>query len=239
MSNRRPRLRLALSFVLSFLIGGLARAQTVEVSAQVQVIRQPAKAKSARDGSANVVLWLTPTDAHASQGPKPGRFRLLQKNKQFTPHLLVIPVGSLVDFPNEDPVFHNVFSFFNGKRFDLGLYESGSNRTVRFDHEGIDYIFCNIHSEMSAVVIALTTPYYAVSNREGALAIHGVPPGQYELKVWAEGAQPEELNKLTRRIRIDTDQGSLGTIRVVQSALPASHKNKFDEDYGPADVHPY
>jgi plastocyanin len=216
----------------------LARAQSVNVTAQVQVVRQPAKDKGALDGSGNVVLWLIPTEAHPA-ATKPGRFRLLQKNKQFHPHLLVIPVGSLVDFPNEDPFFHNVFSFFNGKRFDLGLYESGSNRTVRFDHEGIDYIFCNIHSEMSAVIIALTTPYYAVSNREGAVAIHDVPPGQYELKVWAEGAQPEDLNALGRRVRIDENQSSLGSLRVVESSLPATHKNKFGEDYGPAEVHPY
>ncbi len=170
---------------------------------------------------------------------KPGHFRLLQKDKKFTPHLLVIPVGSLVDFPNEDPFFHNVFSFFNGKRFDLGLYESGSNRSVRFDHEGVDYIFCNIHSEMSAVVIALSTPYFAVSNREGVVTFHNVPPGQYELKVWAEGAQQADLNALTRRVQVDAAQSNLGVLRVQTTGQLGPHKNKFGEDYGPADVHPY
>ena len=88
----------------------------------------------------------------------------MQKDKTFTPHLLVIPTGSTVDFPNLDPFFHNVFSEFNGKRFDLGLYESGSSRTVHFDHDGVSYIFCNIHPEMSAVIVTLSTPYFGVSD---------------------------------------------------------------------------
>ena len=112
----------------------------------------------------------------------------VQHNKEFTPHLLVVPVGSSVDFPNHDPFYHNVFSLFNGKRFDLGLYESGSNRSVRFDHEGISYIFCNIHPEMGAVVIALRTPYFGIASPDGNVTICHVPPGTYDLAVWAEGA---------------------------------------------------
>jgi hypothetical protein len=81
--------------------------------------------------------------------------RLVQKNKSFEPHILVIPAGSMVEFPNHDPFFHNVFSLFEGKRFDLGLYEAGTSRMVRFDRPGISYIFCNIHPEMSAVIITL------------------------------------------------------------------------------------
>ena len=96
-----------------------------------------------------------------------GHYRLLQKDKTFTPHLLVIPTGSSVDFPNLDPFYHNVFSLFNGKRFDLGLYESGSSRTVHFDHDGVSYIFCNIHPEMSAVIVTLSTPYFGVSAANG------------------------------------------------------------------------
>src|SRR5246127_2367910 len=107
----------------------------------------------------------------------------------FTPHLLVVPMGSQVEFPNQDPFFHNVFSLFNGKRFDLGLYESGTSRAVRFDREGVSYIFCNIHPEMGAVVLALNTPYYAVSGAAGMVTIHNVPPGSYRLHLWSEAAQ--------------------------------------------------
>ena len=103
---------------------------------------------------------------------------LAQKNKAFDPSLLVITKGSSVEFPNRDPWFHNVFSLFNGKRFDLGLYEAGSSRTVHFDREGISYIFCNIHPEMSAVVVVLGTPYFSVTNKDGEFTIQNVPPGR-------------------------------------------------------------
>ena len=109
-----------------------------------------------------MVLWLTSVGGAAtpSSPPQPdsNRPRLVQKNKSFEPHVLVVPVGSSVEFPNRDPFFHNVFSLFEGKRFDLGLYEAGSTRNVVFDKPGISYIFCNIHSEMSAVVIAVEQP---------------------------------------------------------------------------------
>ena len=140
-------------------------AETVDASLQVRMNRL-GKHSDQNAGSAGVVVWLTPLApaiADPVSTPKPGHYRLVQKDKTFTPHLLVIPTGSSVDFPNLDPFFHNVFSLFNGKRFDLGLYESGSSRTVHFDHDGVSYIFCNIHPEMSAVIITLSTPYYGVS----------------------------------------------------------------------------
>ena len=121
------------------------------------------------------------------------RPRLVQRNKSFDPHLLIVPVGSVVAFPNRDPFFHNVFSLFEGKRFDLGLYEAGSTRDVHFDKTGISYIFCNIHPEMSAVVVALDTPYYGISDRHGQVVISGVPSGKYVLRVWHESALPETL----------------------------------------------
>lgn len=102
--------------------------------------------------------------------------RLVQRNKSFEPHVLVVPVGSVVEFPNQDPFFHNVFSLFEGKRFDLGLYEAGTTRNVVFDKPGISYIFCNIHSEMSAVVIAVGSPYYGISDQRGRVSIPNVPP---------------------------------------------------------------
>ena len=108
------------------------------------------------------VVWLTPIGGSADEGalrPQPvtAPLRLVQKNKSFDPHILVVPAGSMVEFPNHDPFFHNVFSLFEGKRFDLGLYEAGTSRMVRFDRPGISYIFCNIHPEMSAIVITITT----------------------------------------------------------------------------------
>ena len=127
---------------------------------------------------------------------------MAQQGKQFIPHLLVVRTGSSVDFPNLDPFYHNVFSLFNGKRFDLGLYESHSTRSVRFDREGVSYIFCNIHPEMGAVIISLSTPYFGVSSASGAVVIHAVPPGNYRLNVWAENVPNDALNALSRNVEI-------------------------------------
>src|SRR5215469_11859810 len=147
---------------LALAAGSSARSQTSDVQVRVELLQGKAEKPMAQG---NVVVWLSPEAevVNASTEPPvtPGHFRMEQKNKSFNPHLLVVPLGSTVEFPNLDPFFHNVFSQFNGKRFDLGLYEAGSNRVVRFDHEGVSYLFCNIHSQMAAVVVTLRTPYFA------------------------------------------------------------------------------
>jgi hypothetical protein len=138
----------------------------------------------------------------------------------------------MVEFPNHDPFFHNVFSLFEGKRFDLGLYEAGTSRMVRFDRPGISYIFCNIHPEMSAVVITMATPLYAVSNRDGQLSLAGVPYGRYMLHVWSEGVGPESAQPLTREITIGENASSLGVIRVPEAnGQRRAHKNKYGREY--------
>ncbi len=159
---------------------------------------------------------------------------LQQKNKAFEPHLLVVTKGSTVDFPNRDPWFHNVFSLFNGKRFDLGLYEAGTSRTVHFDREGVSYIFCNIHPEMSAVVVVLSSQYFAVPNKQGDFSIASVPPGRYMLHVWNENALPATLQALSREVMVNETSHSLGLIHVqVTLATSAPHKNKYGQDYEP------
>ena len=208
-------------------------AEMVDVSLQVQAVSQGGTGPKPAS-AAGVVIWLTPitpTATNSTYLPKPGHFRLVQKDKQFTPHLLVIPTGSSVEFPNLDPFFHNVFSFFNGKRFDLGLYESGTSRTVHFDHDGVSYIFCNIHPEMSAVILTLSTPYYEVSPADGAVTLHGVPAATYEMHVWAQGSNPQDLNALSRRVIINSEQKDLGKVDVTIDSHPHPHKNKFGEDY--------
>ena len=164
--------------------------------------------------------------------PKPIHAVLKQKNKSFEPHLLVVTKGSSVEFPNQDPWFHNVFSLFNGKKFDLGLYEAGTSRTVHFDRDGVSYIFCNIHPEMSAVVVVLSTPYYAVVAKSGDFSIAGTPPGKYTLHVWSENALPEALNGLARQVEIAGTTQSVGTLRVRESETARTqHKNKYGRDY--------
>src|SRR5207248_6791371 len=146
-----------------------AGGQSVTLSARIAVVDREHKTDSHAE---NVVIWLTPIDSNTPASPVAKQsLRLTQRNKSFEPHVLVVPVGSLVEFPNRDPFFHNVFSLFEGKKFDLGLYEAGTTRDVRFDKPGVSYIFCNIHPEMSAVVIAVQTPYYATSDARGDITI--------------------------------------------------------------------
>ena len=182
----------------------------------------------------NVVVWLLPLDFAEPARPLPrAHWRLAQHNKTFEPHLLVVPVGAVVEFPNRDPFFHNVFSLFNGKRFDLGLYEAGTTRNVSFDRPGISYIFCNIHAEMSAVVIALETPYFGISNRRGEIDIAHVPAGRYTMRLWYETALPSTLDAMTREIRVGSDQASLGLLEIPAGETAHAHKNKYGMDYEP------
>jgi plastocyanin len=193
---------------------------------------------STPSANGNVIVWLTPLADNAKLPPAtPQHARLLQKNKQFEPRLLAVPLGSIVDFPNQDPFFHNVFSLYNGKRFDLGLYEAGGSKTVRFDRPGVSFIFCNIHPEMSAAVVVLTTPYYAVSNAVGDVAIRNVRPGRYRVEVWYERSTPETLNALTREISLTSDV-SIPTLHIPETVEGTlSHKNKFGKPYDT--THPY
>jgi plastocyanin len=227
------------SLLLSLGVAQL-RAQAVEVSAKIIASKTPtsvARKHTDPPNAANVVVWLSSLKPDSPTAPWPARqtpYRLVQKNKMFTPHLLVIPTGTSVQFPNEDPFFHNVFSLFNGKRFDLGLYESGTSRSVRFDREGVSYIFCNIHPEMGAVVLALNTPYFGVSSETGAVAIHNVPPGSYRLNVWSENGQTIDPPAAQQIVQVSSDPVNLGDIMLQTSAdVLTNHKNKFGEDYQP------
>lgn len=214
----------------ALILAGTAVGQQVAVTGQVEVAAPPHHSHSPAD----VVVWLTPPEGSApvqvtelpEQHPS-----LTQKNKSFSPHLLVIQVGSVVEFPNHDPFFHNVFSLFEGKRFDLGLYEAGTTRRVRFDRAGVCYIFCNIHPEMSAVVIVLDTPYYGISDRRGIVDINKVPPGQYTVHVWNERSLPEDLAQSRREVMVSPAHTSLGKLRIRETEVTLAHKNKYGQDY--------
>jgi plastocyanin len=148
-----------------------------ELSGTAQVSGKPVQ---------NAVIWLD------AQGAPPlvqsATIEIDQRNLAFSPHVLAVRVGTSVDFPNNDRVFHNVFSFKDGKIFDLGMYPSGVKaKPVVFDRPGLSRIFCNIHPNMAAYVMAVDTPYYVMSDERGAFTMSGVPPGTYTYHAWRPG----------------------------------------------------
>ena len=207
--------------------------------AEVTALARVAGAKGGDPSGA--VVSLTPVDSARRESLKeaPAHATLVQKNKTFSPHVLVIPPGSTVDFPNHDPFFHNVFSLFEGKRFDLGLYESGTSRSVKFDRTGVSYIFCNIHPQMNAIVISLDTPYYAIVGDSGQAKIANVQPGEYLMQVWAEGLTREQMDKLSRRVMVNDAPVRLGVLEIPSTETMAQHKNKYGRTYDPTSAAPY
>jgi plastocyanin len=151
-----------------------------DLSGTVEVSGRPAQV---------AVVWLDA--ANAPSESQTSRVVLDQRNLTFFPHVLAVRVGTTVDFPNSDKVFHNVFSFRDGgRKFDLGMYPKGTSKRIAFDKPGLARLFCNIHPNMAAYVMAVNTPYFAVSNEQGAFTIPDVPPGTYTYHAWRPGGQP-------------------------------------------------
>lgn len=165
--------------------------------------------------------------------PAPARhLEILQKDKMFRPHLLAVETGSVIDFPNADPIFHNAFSSYSGQVFDIGLYPPGTSRSVRFARPGVVRVFCNIHSSMSAVIIVLETPYFAVTSSDGQFQIEA-PPGAYQMRIYHERATEESLRGLSRTVQLSAPQPLVLPVIQVSEAgyLPSPHKDKHGRDY--------
>jgi plastocyanin len=211
--------------------------EVTQVTGKVTLVRSDSGAIG-QDAS-EVVLWLVPVGgARLVQPEHPGAYRMLQHNKKFEPNLLVVPLDSVVDFPNLDPWFHNVFSLYRGKRFDLGLYEAGKDKQVRFDHLGASYIFCNIHPEMTAVVLTIDSDYSAITGKNGDFAIANISPGGYQLHVWYANASSKDLTVLERPVVVDEGMNRLPPIVIPVIGAPTGHKNKYGKDYDPEVAQP-
>jgi hypothetical protein len=201
-------------------------AQEGSIRGVVNIAERP-KDESARP---DVVVWLT--DVRKREPAPPGPMvRLLQKNKKFMPHVLVITVGTAIEFPNQDPYFHDVFSIYNGKPFDLGLYEGGAVRKLKFSEPGVSYIFCNIHPAMSAVVVALSTPHFTTAAADGTFQLKHLPTGRYRVEIWYENASQAELTSMSRDIEITAGDNPLPAITLHAVNPPGTHLNKYGEPY--------
>jgi plastocyanin len=195
-----------------------------EVTAQVRL----SHANEGLKNDSEVVVWLVPmyTVRKARLNAELPHYRITQHNKMFEPHLLVVPAGSTVEFPNYDPWFHNVFSVSGSKRFDLGLYGAGVQKAVRFDRAGVSYLFCDIHPEMMAVVLTVDSTYFGVSDNSGHISIGNVPPGKYLLHVWHARATRQTLEVLQRALVVGDDDLSLPTISItLANRIPTTGKN--------------
>jgi plastocyanin len=197
--------------------------------------------QSGKPHAVPAVAWLEPLAGTPAAPFVPHEsYTLLQKNRMFVPHLQVIPVGSVVQFPNADPFFHNVFSLFDGKRFDLGLYEAGSSKSVTFSREGVSYIFCNIHPEMSAVVLALRTPLFAIADSHDSFVLRNVAPGDYKLHLWIEGVPQSVVDGMSRSVHLSGGIVDIGSLTIASRLGETSvHTNKFGNEYDPHTPSPY
>jgi plastocyanin len=230
---KRMKLRSIFILLLCCSLTSVSHAQTVTVNGSLDLIRK----NDAVGKAGTAVVWLKPPAAKNRQSLGSGsparlHFKMIQQHKKFEPHILAVPVGSIVEFPNLDPFFHNVFSMFDGKRFDLGLYEAGGSHSVSFDAPGVCYIFCNIHPEMSAAIVVVDSPYYATSKPDGQFSIPNVEAGHYLLYVWHERGKPESAKDSPLEVTVSADSAALAPIRLVDAGeVLANHKNKYGRDY--------
>jgi len=192
---------------------------------------------SRKGDTSGVVVWLEPVGDPAPI-PLGVRATMAQKDKTFKPHVLAVPAGATVDFPNFDPIFHNAFSNYDGKVFDVGLYPPGKSRSVTFTNPGIVRVFCNIHASMSAVIAVLATPYFDTTKRDGSFEIRGVPPGDYQLRVFHERATAATLAALSKRVTVGSEPLVLAPLAVSETGyLVVPHTNKFGHEYSDPDEH--
>jgi plastocyanin len=214
--------RRLLALALLLTIASPALAGTVRGRVQVQ----DKGAKPAPDLS-DVVVWI---DGVKGRSRAPNA-RMTMKNKQFLPHVVVVPVGGTVEFPNEDPIFHNVFSVSGDNRFDLQLYKRPKSGTWTFQKPGVVRVYCNIHPQMSAVVVVREGPHFTKAAADGTFTLEGVPAGKHVVKAWHERS-----GEAATEVTVTADGSATADLRLDASSFKrVQHKNKFGRDYESSD----
>jgi plastocyanin len=178
------------------------------------------------------VVYFEPAAGGHAPRPPEAPFKLVTRRKEFMPRVLPIPVGSRVEFPNEDPILHNVFSVSPGNAFDLGIYRNGPPKEKRFDTPGLVRVFCNVHQTMVAYILVLDTPYYTVPGDDASFRLTGLPRGPGKLTVWHEQADPWSM-EVTLPLA-DPAAPLDARLVVVRPKLPP-HLNKTGGSYNRSD----
>jgi plastocyanin len=207
-------------FLLSWLISQVL-ATTAGAGPVTGLVRTVARAGVP---PAIAVVYAEPIDAASSRAPR--RFTLGQKNKTFQPRVLAVPAGSTVDFPNNDGIFHNVFSLSSPQPFDLGLYRSGETRVRTFTTAGTYRVFCNIHPQMTAIIVVAPSAFAALAGPDGRFTLD-LPPGRYRVTALSERSSPVSVEATSTPGATTAPELTLD-----ESAWALTqHKNKFGKDY--------
>lgn len=196
-------------------------AQLGAITGKVQVVREG----KARGDQSNVVVYLEGVPEPAGAPARTHAIR--QRDLQFAPRVSVVVKGTTVDFPNDDKVFHNVFSTSRSARFDLGLYRSGASKSVQFRREGVVDVFCNIHPEMTSRVLVVPTGFFATTDAAGAFRIDGVPPGRYPIVAWHPSGG-ERRGEVT----VEANRAAAVSFEVAEGDRPKPHRRKDGTPYG-------
>lgn len=193
------------------------------VTGQVTILERPGEVS---EDLANVVVFLEPVATGKLKAPAPSNTTIALEKRQFSPRVRVIVEGSKVEFPNQDPWNHNVFSKTNGG-FDTGVFGRGKTKDQKFDQAGVYSLYCNVHPRMTAFVIALKTPYFTQAGADGRFSLENIPAGQYKLNVWHD-----RTALVTKDVTVPA--AGLGNLRTELDARGykyVQHKNKFGQTY--------
>jgi len=214
--------RRASIFLVLVLAAAAARAGTV--SGRVILVKD---GKELADAS-NAVVWIEGAKA-AADGHANGKGEMKSAQKRFQPRVVAVPTKGTVEFPNADPIYHNVFSVLGDKRLKHSLYRSGASKSKTFDQPGLVRIYCNIHPQMVGFVMVVDTDFAVVTGPDGAFKFEGVPAGPHTVRVWHEEG-PEAKEAVT----VGAGPSSPLSIRIdVSGFKPEPHKNKYGKDYKP------